>query len=229
MELTNTQSEYTIGIVDTENDCEVYRPIIMWNLKIESYISEKDLPYPAYCCTVKVRGSRGEIESFKVYIKDADFHKFEKVRSAIVAQTHGHLILNSRFDTVMWSNFVPKLLIDSADNILYQRPARNIGIQWHYLRSMSFAYEGVLQLEHVEVVYKDVVYNGLGEIKEHPVNVLFPEAFPNKTFRVSEFKPSGLRGYLRMFLPPYTSTSMYRREQQILVLIGATGNLFIFG
>ena len=81
----------------------------------------------------------------------------------------------------------------------------------------------------VEVVYKDVVYNGLGEIKENPVNVLVREAFPNKTFRVSEIKPSGLRGYLRMFLPPYTSTSMYRREQQILVLIGATGNLFIFG
>ena len=67
------------------------------------------------------------------------------------------------------------------------------------------------------------MFNGLGETIACPVNVLVPEAFPNKTFRVSDFKPSGLRGFLKNCLPPYTSTSKYRRDQQVLVIIGAAG------
>ena len=87
---------------------------------------------------------------------DADFSKFDRVRSAIVAQTHGQLILNSLFDPSLWTDFVPKLLVDCSDTIKHQRPARNIGLQWHYLKSMSFEHGGVLQLEHEEIVYKDV-------------------------------------------------------------------------
>jgi hypothetical protein len=67
------------------------------------------------------------------------------------------------------------------------------------------------------------VYNALGEVLESPVNTLVPDAFPNKTFRVSPFKPSGLRGFLQHCLPPYTSTSKFRRDQQVMVIIGATG------
>ena len=70
------------------------------------------------------------------------------------------------------------------------------------------------------------VYNGLGEVLGSPVHVLIPEAYPNKKFRVSDFVPSGLRGYLKMCLPPYTSQSINRRRQQVLVLIGATGQHF---
>ena len=70
------------------------------------------------------------------------------------------------------------------------------------------------------------MFNGLGEILENPVNILVPDAFPNKTFRVSEFKPSGLRGFLKNLLPPYTSTSLFRRNQQILSIVGAAGQHF---
>ena len=73
-----------------------------------------------------------------------------------MAQTHGQLILNSRFDPSLWTDFVPKLLVDCSDTIKHQRPARNIGLQWHYLKSMAFEHGGLLQLEHVEIVYKDV-------------------------------------------------------------------------
>ena len=227
MELVNTKNDFTIGVIEIgENEEEVYRPVIMWNLSINSYLSEKDSSYRAYGCTVRVKGKRGDIQAFKVFIKDADFSKFERVRSAIVNQTHGQLILNSRFDLSIWTDFVPKLLFDCSDTIEHQRPARNIGLQWKYLQSMAFNHGGLLQLEHVEIVYKDIVFNGLGEKLDHPVNILVPDAFPSKTFRVSDFKPSGLRGFLKNCLPPYTSTSKFRREQQVLVLIGALGQHF---
>ena len=56
----------------------------------------------------------------------------------------------------MWSDFVPKLLSDCSDTIVHQRPARNIGLQWYYLRNMAYKHGGMLQLDHVEIVYKDV-------------------------------------------------------------------------
>ena len=199
MELINTKNDFTIGVIEIgENEEEVYRPVIMWNLSINSYLSEKDSSYRAYGCTVRVKGKRGDIQVFKVFIKDADFSKFERVRSAIVNQTHGQLILNSRFDLSIWTDFVPKLLFDCSDTIEHQRPARNIGLQWKYFQSMAFNHGGLLQLEHVEIVYKDIVFNGLGEKLDHPVNILVPDAFPSKTFRVSDFKPSGLRGFLKL-------------------------------
>ena len=223
MELNNTENECTIGVFDTEDDELVYRPVIMWNLCINRYLSEKDLSYRAYGCVVKVKGKQGQVKSFNIFIKESDFGRFDRVRKSIVDQTFGELILNSRFDFSLWSDLVPKLLIDCSDNIRHQQPARNIGLQWHYLKSKAFEHGGVLQMEHVEIVYKDVVYNGLGEIMKNNVNILVPEAFPNKTFRVSEFKPSGLRGFLKNCLPPYTATSKFRREQQILTIIGALG------
>ena len=85
-ELTNAESDYSIGIVDNEGQ---YRPVIMWNLEIKSYISEKDHPYRAYGCIVKLQSRIGDSKSFKVWIKEADFHKFSATRSAIVDQTHG--------------------------------------------------------------------------------------------------------------------------------------------
>ena len=223
MELVNTVNDYTIGFLETnENGDENYQPVILWNLSIESYISDPDSSYRAYGCFVKIKGKH-DMKSFKIFVKEGDFSKFEKVRAAIVSQTHGELILSSRFDHALWSDFVPKLMFDCYDKIKHQRPARNIGLQRQYLVSRAFEKGGVLQLEDVEIVYKNIVYNGLGEIVEHPVNALVLEAFPNKTFRVSSFKASGLRGYLKCFLPPFTSTSKFRRDQQILSIIGATG------
>ena len=225
-ELINSESETTIGIMEVKDkdDAEVYVPLICWNLAILSYVSDPDSSYRAYGCDVKIQSfADGSVRTFRVYIKENDFYKFEKVRAAIVAQTHGELIMNSKFDLSLWSDFVPRLLFDSRMSIKHQRPARNIGLQWNYLKKMAFNFGGAPQLEHVEIVYKDQVYNGKGEVLDSPVNALVPDAFPNRAFRVSPFKPSGLRGYLQHYLPPYTSTSKFRRDQQNLANIGATG------
>ena len=142
MELVNTENECTIGVYDNENDDLIYRPVIMWNLTIESYLSEKDSTYRAYGCFVKVKGKQGSIKSFKIFIKESEFSKFGRVKAAIVAQTNGELILNSNFDFSLWSDLVTKLLIDCADTIRHQQPARNIGLQWHYLKTQAFEHDG---------------------------------------------------------------------------------------
>ena len=68
----------------------------------------------------------------------------------------GELILNSQFDANLWTDFVPKLLFDSSMSIRHQQPARNIGLQWHHLKRRSFDHGGLLQLQDVEIVHKDV-------------------------------------------------------------------------
>ena len=68
----------------------------------------------------------------------------------------GELIMNSRFNTNLWAELVPKLIFDSRMSIKYQRPARNVGLEWNYLKKRSFDHGGVLQLDDVEIVYKDI-------------------------------------------------------------------------
>ena len=151
-ELVNTESEFTIGVVDED----VYRPIIMWNLEIKSYISEKDQQFRAYGCKVKVQGKNGHLKTFDVWIKEVDFHKFNATRSAIVDQTHGELIRNSRFDHSLWSDLVPKLIEASAETIVHQRAAKNIGLAWDYLVTESRRFGSTLNPDFCEIVYKDI-------------------------------------------------------------------------
>ena len=63
-------------------------------------------------------------KDFNVWIKEGDLHKFGATRAAIVDQTHGELIRNSRFDQSLWSELVPKLIEASAETIIHQRAAK---------------------------------------------------------------------------------------------------------
>ena len=151
-ELVNDQSEFTIGVMDGD----IYRPVIMWNLEIKSYISEKDHNYRAYGCHVKLQGRNGQMKVFNVYIKEGDFHKFGPTRTAIVDQTHGELIRNSKFDFSLWGELVPKLIEAAAETLTYQRAARNVGLAWDFLVSESKRLGSVLRPEFCEIVYKDI-------------------------------------------------------------------------
>ena len=97
-ELTNSVNEFTIGIYNNEG---VYVPVIMWNIEVKSYISEKDHPFRAYGCEVKIQGRTGDIKVFKVWIKEHDFQRFAPTRTAIVDQTHGKLIGYDVIDFVL--------------------------------------------------------------------------------------------------------------------------------
>ena len=141
-------------------------------------------------------------------------------------KTYGQLVLNRPIENQLWTEFVPKLLFDVRDTIKHQRPAKNIGLQFDYLLDQAFDHGGVLQLKDLEVVYPDVVYDGHGQVKHDPVHCVVHEAYPQKVLVASRFKPSGLRGLLKLLLPPYTAASPMRRKQQQMAILGAIGMLF---
>ena len=58
------------------------------------------------------------------------------------------------------------------------RPAENVGLQVRYLIGKAFDHDDCLALEDVECVYKDVTFNGLGEVKTHPIHSIIEEARP---------------------------------------------------
>lgn len=61
-------------------------------------ISDPDLSYGAHGCNVKIQGrAQGSVKSFHVFIKESDVYKFDRVRAAIVAQTHGKDMFNIDF------------------------------------------------------------------------------------------------------------------------------------
>ena len=64
----------------------------------------------------------------------------------------------------MWGDLVPKLIENSAESIIHQRAAKNIGLQWDYLVSESRHFGTLLRLEYCEIVYKNIIYNGYGEV-----------------------------------------------------------------
>ena len=160
-----------------------------------------------------------------VNFKATDFqNSFKKCHETIMNKTYGRLVLNRPIENNLWTEFVPKLLFDVKDQIKHQRPAKNIGLQFEYLLERSFEHRGVLQLDDVEVVYPDVVYNGYGQVLDEPVHCVIDEAYPHKVLVASKFTASGLRGLLKLCLPPFTATFPMRRRQQQIAIIGAIGN-----
>lgn len=164
-----------------------------------------------------------------VNFKATEFqNSFKKVHETIMNKTYGRLVLNRPIENSLWMEFVPKLLFDVKDTIKHQRPAKNIGLQFDYLMERSFVHHGVLQLDDVEVVYPGVVYDGYGAVKDEPVHCVIDEAYPSKVLVASKFTASGLRGLLKLFLPPYTAASPLRRRQQQIAIIGAIGMFTLF-
>ena len=136
-------------------------------------------------------------------------------------QAGGDIILYKSFDNSLWVDFILRLLIDQRITILKQRPAKNIGLAYSYLVEKSFGLES-LDVNHVEIVYPNVVYDAFGNVITNPVHTIVPEAFPGKAewMTCSNFIPSGMRGFLECFFPPITAKILAKRRQQTLALIG---------
>ena len=71
--------------------------------------------------------------------------------------------------------------------------------------------------------FPDVVYDGYGQVVHDPIHCIIDEAYPHKVLVASKFTASGLRGLLKLCLPPFTATSLMRRRQQQILIIGAMG------
>ena len=91
------------------------------------------------------------------------------------------------------------------------------------MKEKSIEHNGELNISDVEIVYDGVCYDGYGKVKKEPIHLIVKEAMPHKVLVVSKFIPSGLTGLLKLFLPPNTLKSPFRRQQQIIAIIGAMG------
>ena len=67
------------------------------------------------------------------------------------------------------------------------------------------------------------VFDGLGREKTSPVHVLVEELMPNINLKQSRFRQSGLEGFLKLFLPDFTSRCSELRKQQVVALVHFTG------
>ena len=198
LELVNSVDERTFGVMTLKYDDpeSVHnQPLIMWNLELKSYIHAPSSvsSYRSYRCLIKMASG----QDFMVNILANDFHNnFKKVHDTIVNKTHGVLVLQKPIDNSLWTEFVPKLLLESSHKIYYQRPAINTGLCCAYLEEKSFNHGGELQQKDAEFIFGDVVYDAEGFVKEKPIHVVIPEAYPHKRPLVSPHSPSGLFGLL---------------------------------
>ena len=126
------------------------------------------------------------------------------------------------FDKSLWTDLVTKLVfnLQSSGRMNHYRLARNTGLQIDYLLEKSFETNGALRVENVECVYPNIVFDGFGQVKAIPIHCLAPSALPKKMLKCSPFHPSGMIGFLKMLLPPFTSSSVERRGTQIVAVMG---------
>ena len=117
---------------------------------------------------------------------------------------------------------VNKHLVEHVEDIYYQRPADNEGINIKYVKMMAEQEDGHMKKEHLEIVYKEVVFDCNGKVKEKPTHAVTEHL--TKHLKMKKFIPSGLEGYLEIFQPPFLSRCQTTREQQTVMLMAMTGN-----
>lgn len=90
------------------------------------------------------------------------------------SKTHGEVIQHANFDGSLWTEMIPKILLDYPD-MSRKRPALNWGIQFKTLLIMAPGDKSKLMRENLEIVYPGAVYDGHGRRTEKPVHVVVPE------------------------------------------------------
>lgn len=104
------------------------------------------------------------------------------------------------------------------------RPALNIGTQYAYLDEKKKE-RGFWTAEDYEDVFPGVVIGGHGNVKEDPIHIFVPDIM-NSTMdqmSINSFTCNGIKGYLEMLLPPYTSSDPDLRRMQGITLLSCTG------
>ena len=107
------------------------------------------------------------------------------------------------------------------------RPALNIGTQYEYLEEKKKE-RGFWTEEDYEDVFPEVVIGGDGKVKEDPIHIFVPDIM-NSTMdqmSINSFTCSGIKGFLEMLLPPYTSSDPELRRTQGITLLASTGLRF---
>ena len=105
------------------------------------------------------------------------------------------------------------------------RPALNTGIQHHYLEEQQIK-KGYWDEEDFEEVYQDTILDGHGLVKKDSIHILVPEVLKKAKMTSSSVILTGLRGFLEMLEPPYTSDDPAVRFRQVLAILVGVGIRF---
>ena len=151
---------------------------------------------------------------------------FKKFIQAVREGTWGEDISYNSFDEKLWDELFKRIKFDceQAGLLKQLRPALNIGTQYQYLAEKKKE-RGFWTEEDYEDVYPQCVIGGDGRIKTDPIHIFVPEIMSSTMDQMSmdAFTCSGIKGYLEMMLPPYTSSDPTLRRAQGITLLAATG------
>ena len=126
LELNWKEDARSIGILVEENDELKYKPLIMLNFEFLGYISGESHPYRGYQVLIKTAGGNDfiititekEIQRYvclsvclSVSISKFCF-SFVLFVSAVKTKTHGEVIQHASFDNSLWTDMIPKIMLD---------------------------------------------------------------------------------------------------------------------
>ena len=107
LELDWTQDNRSIGIC-AEDDDSNYRPLIMFNFKFLGYISSETNPYRGYQVLIQTAGG----SDFTITITEKELQSFPLFVFAVKSKTHGEVIQHASFDNSLWTEMVPKIILE---------------------------------------------------------------------------------------------------------------------
>ena len=209
-ELTWKVDDRTIGFFKDET----YVPVISFNFRVTSYISGPGTLWRGY--GVKILTLEGD--NFYVNIEASATESWKKFQDTIRIKTWGTEPMANDFDTSLWGPLFKRISLECrmSGERKNKRPAVNLGIQYLYLEDKETP-----TMADVELVYPDVVYDGFGKVKDDPIHVFVIDIFTDKGVKFStkdKLKDGGIKQFLRMMLPPYTSLDPEIRQTQILTI-----------
>ena len=114
VELNWNHDNRSIGILE-ESDDESYKPLIMFNFKFLGYISSESNPYRGYQVLIATAGGN----DFTITITERELQSFYLFVSAVKAKTHGEVIQHASFDGSLWTDMVPKILLEYPLSLIH--------------------------------------------------------------------------------------------------------------
>ena len=109
----------------------------------------------------------GALKVQEVHLLCEKITKWKAALASIMKQTFmAKLQHHLPFEECLWADLVNKHLVKNAENIFYQRPADCKGINMKYVKMKAEEDDGHLKKENLEIVYKNVVYDCNGKVKD---------------------------------------------------------------
>ena len=105
LELIWNEDPRSIGIFEGEMK---YKPFIMLNFKFLGYISDVSHAYRGYKLLIQTAGGN----DFAITVSEREIQGFPSFISTVRAKTHGEVIQHACFEPSLWTDMIPKVMLD---------------------------------------------------------------------------------------------------------------------